>query len=257
MQIDHVLGDIAVGETLDDLKNQLHVIAGRYGFASYNFLDAGNLHDDVPYYFCTVDPRWEATYRDNNFIDGDPYVSKARRTNTPFTWASLPTPPRTGGRKPMAQKIMDAALDFRLNEGFLVPFHFRDTLGRYGAALIVYLWEDKPDRLEFMLSERRHELHLITIYWAQRVVEIIAQQKRERGSPFAMVEELNNANLTDRERGVLQWAARGKTVSETAEILKISDNTVETYLKLAYQKLNVVNKTHAVAKAIYNRLIDV
>ena len=63
--------------------------------------------------------------------------------------------------------------------------------------------------------------------------------------------------LSDRERDVLTWAGRGKTVADTAEILGISENTVESYFKTIYSKLNVLNKTHAVAKAIYGDLIDI
>jgi LuxR family quorum sensing-dependent transcriptional regulator len=65
------------------------------------------------------------------------------------------------------------------------------------------------------------------------------------------------ASLTDRERDVLSWGARGKTVSETAEILRLSADTVETHMRHATHKLGANNKTHAVAKAIHFGLIDV
>jgi LuxR family quorum sensing-dependent transcriptional regulator len=62
--------------------------------------------------------------------------------------------------------------------------------------------------------------------------------------------------LSARERDVLAWAGRGKTVAETPDILKISEGTVETHVKRALEKLNVSNKTHAVAKAITLGVID-
>jgi DNA-binding CsgD family transcriptional regulator len=56
---------------------------------------------------------------------------------------------------------------------------------------------------------------------------------------------------------MLGWAARGKTTSETAEILKISDETVEGHIRKAMKKLSAANKTQAVVKAIYLGLVDV
>ncbi len=44
----------------------------------------------------------------------------------------------------------------------------------------------------------------------------------------------------------LYWAARGKTTEETAMILNLSGHTIATYRKLAIQKLNASNITHAV-----------
>ena len=52
------------------------------------------------------------------------------------------------------------------------------------------------------------------------------------------------------------WAGRVKTTSTTADILKISEETVETHVRNAIRKLGATNKTHAVAKAIYLGLID-
>ena len=64
------------------------------------------------------------------------------------------------------------------------------------------------------------------------------------------------ASLTDRERGVLAWAARGKTVADTAVILAILPEIVETHLRNAMRKLGASNKTHAAVMALKLGLID-
>ena len=56
--------------------------------------------------------------------------------------------------------------------------------------------------------------------------------------------------LTRRESECLIWTARGKTVWETAKILKVSQDTVKTHLKNIFRKLDVTSKTQAVARAI-------
>ena len=62
--------------------------------------------------------------------------------------------------------------------------------------------------------------------------------------------------LSSRESECLEWAARGKTVWETAAIIGISENTVREYLSNATKKLIASNKTEAVVKATLLGAID-
>lgn len=62
--------------------------------------------------------------------------------------------------------------------------------------------------------------------------------------------------LTARELEVLKWTSQGKTSSEIADILSLSDHTVNAYLNKAIKKLDCVNRTQLVAKAIRLRLIS-
>ena len=59
-----------------------------------------------------------------------------------------------------------------------------------------------------------------------------------------------NTPLTPREREVLTWAGRGKTSAEIAIILGVRERTVNFHCDRAVRRLDVVNRTHAVAKAI-------
>lgn len=62
--------------------------------------------------------------------------------------------------------------------------------------------------------------------------------------------------LTARERECLVWTAAGKTSGEIAIILKLSEHTVTHYLGIACQKLDAVNRVHAVSKAMRAGLLD-
>lgn len=59
-----------------------------------------------------------------------------------------------------------------------------------------------------------------------------------------------SARLSERERAILRWTASGKTSSETAAILGISGRTVAYHIANILFKLDAVNKTQAVAKAV-------
>lgn len=56
--------------------------------------------------------------------------------------------------------------------------------------------------------------------------------------------------LSNREAEILAWARAGKTVWEQSKILNIAESTVKYHLLNCYRKLNVNNRTQAVAKGI-------
>lgn len=62
--------------------------------------------------------------------------------------------------------------------------------------------------------------------------------------------------LTEREREVLRWTAAGKTSSETGAILGITARTVNYHVTSILLKLNAVNRTQAVVKAMVLDLLN-
>jgi DNA-binding CsgD family transcriptional regulator len=54
--------------------------------------------------------------------------------------------------------------------------------------------------------------------------------------------------LSGREREVLELLARGYLYKEISELLKISVQTVNTYIRRVYEKLHVRSRAQAVAK---------
>jgi DNA-binding CsgD family transcriptional regulator len=62
--------------------------------------------------------------------------------------------------------------------------------------------------------------------------------------------------LTEREREVLNWVARGKSAWEIGQILHITKRTVDEHVQNARRKLGASNRTEAVTLAVHNRMID-
>ncbi len=63
--------------------------------------------------------------------------------------------------------------------------------------------------------------------------------------------------LSSREREVMGWIARGKSTSSIATILELSPETVKTYAKRIYEKLNASDRVGATVKALKLGLIRV
>jgi DNA-binding NarL/FixJ family response regulator len=64
-------------------------------------------------------------------------------------------------------------------------------------------------------------------------------------------------HLTRREKEVLTWVGRGKTSSEIGMILGLRERTVNFHCDQAMRRLDVMNRTQAVTKAMSLRLISV
>jgi DNA-binding CsgD family transcriptional regulator len=61
--------------------------------------------------------------------------------------------------------------------------------------------------------------------------------------------------LTEREKEILKWTAAGKSTARIGDLLLISENTVSNHLKNIRVKMGVSTTTHAVAKALVERII--
>ena len=252
MRLDEAVDRLERCADLDELKVAMHGIAQDYGFASFGFVAVDAPEIDVPFWMATSDERWNADYERNGFLADDPVVRRVRRSNMPFSWSDVTLPLRLGKRKPGAHKVMEAARDHGLTEGYVVPFHFVDRFGRINSASGVLYWQDRSTAFRRLSKQVRSELHLLMIYLMAKALEVRAGD-RPRDTRLPGPEDVQ---LTDRERVVLEWAGRGKTAADTAGILGISAETVNTHMANAMRKLDAANKTHAIVKAIKARLID-
>jgi two-component system, NarL family, invasion response regulator UvrY len=73
----------------------------------------------------------------------------------------------------------------------------------------------------------------------------------ERGSDAAP-----HATLSDREFEVLRLIASGKTVTEIAEVLSLSDKTISTYRARILEKMDMRTNAELTHYAIQNKLVE-
>jgi LuxR family transcriptional regulator, quorum-sensing system regulator BjaR1 len=86
-------------------------------------------------------------------------------------------------------------------------------------------------------------LTLLALHFYERYVELCAAPPPE------------GITLSDAERHVLTWSARGKTKKEIAIVLGTSPHTVDYYQRKLLKKLEVSSVAAAVARAIALRLL--
>ncbi len=77
-----------------------------------------------------------------------------------------------------------------------------------------------------------------------------------RSEPHPPPRESSLDELTERERDVLRLIAQGRTNSEIAQQLVISDKTVKTHVSNVLSKLHLDDRTQLAIYAIKHRLVD-
>lgn len=95
---------------------------------------------------------------------------------------------------------------------------------------------------------RRHHLVRDIIHVAHYVHQRAADLHGKRDT-------VNLDAITKREIEALAIAADGKSLAETAALMRISAETVKSHLNSVRHKLEALNKVHAVSKAIRYGLI--
>lgn len=155
--------------------------------------------------------------------------SRLRRSTTPFAFNLETMKPDT-----MVQRVRDLFLRFGIVRGAYFPVH--DVAGARGAVSFA-------GSSAMFSHQQMMELMYISIHVFQRLSEIRNLEIR----PADL--------LSDREIDCLNWTSAGKTSAEIADILGLSEHTVNHYLNRAARKLDSVNRTQAVAKALRLGLI--
>lgn len=257
MRLAAAISDVERAETLEELDLVLQSAIENIGFRAFNFLDVGPAHLERPYFCGTTGHRWEAEYAQNEFVRFDPAISKARRSNLPFNWESVKLATTDGRARSKTHEVMVAAHDHGFSEGLVVPHHFIDEIGRFYSCLTVLFWSENVEEYHRVLGEYKYDLNILLFYFMARKHNLLQSQNFTYGNNKIKPKiNFQKFSLSDRERDVLSWASRGKTSKDTSEILNISVETVDTHLTNARRKLGATNKSHAIALAIMNGVID-
>lgn len=176
---------------------------------------------------------WLERYRDETLFQADPIAQYGRRADRPFIWSELPD--RYRRAFDASGSFMGAAREHALVDGYCVPVP--GVLGR--RAIIGFAGSGRLD----LSAAERAQVEVMALHAVRRADDL--RQPSPAKNPF-----------TRREKEVLYWAAQGKSVRDTAEIMGIAEATVASHLLQVRRKLDVDTTQHAVALAIENALLS-
>ena len=168
------------------------------------------------------------------FRQSDPIPDRVMEFGALMTWEDA-----IGWKENSPEQVLylDCMRDFGLIHGFGIPLYGRNGRDAYAAFdFLCHVDEVDPD--------------------AVGVVRGLAQASHQRIS-IIVEHKYEGPTLSERETEVLTWTARGKSIRSIAMILDLSPDTVKTYLKRIYAKLDASDRVGAVVKALKLGLVNV
>jgi DNA-binding CsgD family transcriptional regulator len=175
---------------------------------------------------------WVRHYIENRYYLCDPIINFARRATEPYRWWDIDKLATLSEAE--ARYVADAKT--WLKDGYGIPVCGSiGTVAYFGAGSLSH-------HVDLPLGE------LIKIQFA-------CHQTHMRFLQLHGAVEVPPATLTPREIDVLTWVVRGKSNSVIAEVLGISEHTVDTLMRRIYRKLGVGDRTSAALRAVGSGLI--
>lgn len=179
---------------------------------------------------------WIERYSENRYDRLDPVIGQAVGTMLPFAW-SLDSFTDSLTRK--QRVFLEEAAQAGIRRGVTIPIH--DRQGKASSLTLAALGMT-PD-FQRRVETHQHALHLMAIHLHARLCQRARPEPRTRPS------------LTPREIDCLQWAAKGKSASDIAEIMRITRRTVVFHTENAKQKFGVATLPQAIAQGLRHDII--
>jgi DNA-binding CsgD family transcriptional regulator len=224
--------------TQDELESFIRNIIAAYGLrhAIYYFPGLPGDGGLTPVRFISYEQDWVKRYFDADYQNVDPVVSEGFANLLPVDWANLDR------RPPRVKQMFGEANEFGVGrQGLTFPIR-----GANGESALFSVTSDLPGQ-DWADAKRTYV----------RDFQIIAHTIHSKGLLLAGAPAPDYTNkLTPRQRECLTWCAVGKTSEDIATILGISEGVVRIHLQSAQHKLNCLNRTHTVAKAMAYKLIQ-
>jgi LuxR family transcriptional activator of conjugal transfer of Ti plasmids len=220
----------------DEFERVATRVTQRLGFRWFAYL---RLVEDAPKLISSYPKSWTSRYFDLHYEQLDPVVRRARLEHDLFSWGAGGSTP-AGTRE--QRKFFEEATTFGIEAGITVPI--RGGFGRMAAFTLAT--DDRDMRPERLIAKSKDVVQLVGLYFHTHAA---ARLSAVCDQPDA------DDVLTQRERQCLAWAARGKTVADTAILVGIAPRTVVFHLENARRKLGATSIAQCVAEALRRRLL--
>ena len=179
-----------------------------------------------PILFNNYPNEWLSIYKKAHFFDVDPVVTHCKTSVLPILWEQ-----KTFADAPQLWELAQAC---GVHFGWTQPVH--DFQGVFSMLTLV---RSKGKVTPAELYEKTAQ-----VLWLCHVMHAVVARK------YANAPEIKApSKLTARETEILKWSAMGKTASEIAAILCLSERTVGFHISSTFKKLGVHNKIQAVLRA--------
>ena len=222
--------------TIPDAVRRCRWIAVDINASSFTLLFAGP-SAERPLLGASFDSEYPGVSEDTKSIAGDDrfgMVNHARASSVPCWWNDVPGSASSASFEALgwAAKIEPVIAG---TSGIVFPVHAE----RGQCGLVIFFGPEIA-----LATEGMFDIHARCF----SLFEAVARMRPGESANFPLISK--------RELECLNLTANGYTSDEIARLLKLSVHTANQYLTNTTQKLNAVNRMHAVAKALRMGLIE-
>ncbi|WP_312945503.1 LuxR C-terminal-related transcriptional regulator [Agrobacterium sp.] len=210
----------------------VHKVAKQFGFAHVSLIISPTVNDLLlaPLVVeSTISARFVREIDAHHFLPLCPDIPRLNRSLLPQFWSVHDSVP------PFPDEMRRIMTDYGIACGVMIPINAPS-----GERYIIRFDGDTTQPCQSVMNA----LGMIGLH----AYDVYDSMKRNEMAPVR--------TLTKRELEVIRWTAQGKTSAEIGQILSLSDHTINAYMNNAIKKLDCVNRTQLVAKAIRSKLIS-
>lgn len=168
-------------------------------------------------------PEWEAFYKNKNFITVDPIIPLAFSSDIAINWSDAY---QLGAVN--SNEFIERAQDYNLSNGMSFGNLKHSITSSSNIASVGSGAKSLDEVQSFILQQALPHL-----------TEVLGRQSIWQ-----------RPELTVKETEVIKWCTAGKSYWETSQIMAISERTVKFHMKNICQKLDVTNKSQAIARGM-------
>jgi len=224
------LGDLKT--TLVEVQKQLN-----FSYILYGIRLSHTLTNISHFIVSNYPDKWFDRYDQKGYIKIDPVVKHCAASQEPFCWDRF-----SEFKEPLIKAFVKDAANSGLVGGVSIGMHKHNgEVGIFSLAANHVVKINSDDYCSAVLC-----LTVLQPYVHEAISRLSFHYKKMTKKP----------KLTQREQECLIWAAEGKKSHEISIILSISEATVVFHLKNAIEKLDVINRSQAIAKAILLGIIS-
>ncbi|MGB3711212.1 MAG: LuxR C-terminal-related transcriptional regulator [Erythrobacter sp.] len=228
-------------ETIDDVGQTIHAACEMISDQgvlrqSYHVTPpfSESTSKDTSIYSRGFSREWMALYEQGDLRSKDPIPERILAHGTMMTWQDA----MARGRNTEEHLEYFATMrEHGLVHGFGVPLYGMSACDAYSAFDFGRPLDEVPEAnlgLVRALAQAGHQRVCMLLNFSQK-----------------------DYDLSEREKQVLEWLARGKSIWAIAAILDLSPDTVKTYSRRLYAKLEVSDRVGAVVKALRLGLVRI
>ncbi len=241
-QLRDYVTDLTNTDTIEDLWQKHCARMADYGFDRLiygftRFRTENSLGDPNDF---VVLSNHTASYREG-FVEGGlyrnaPMVRWALENEGFASWRIMAEQVSAGALDDKTLKVIEFNLSHKVHAGYTISFQSVSHRAK-GAISLTGKAEMNQDQVDEI--------------WAEHGADIVLMNNIVHLKILTLPVHLPNQALTPRQREALEWVGDGKTMQDIAQIMGLTQATIEKHLRLARETLNVDTTAQAVAKAAF------